>query len=202
MMWLAYLSMVLLMVVGILLMIIILLQRGRGGGLAGAFGGAGGQSAFGTRAGDVFTKITAIMAIIWVFLAGVSRFALEPAATQYAQSFTSESELEKLEKEQEKVPNLESKRRREKRAGIPQSPQHGNGTPRPPRKKRRRPTRLRKLEVRNPNRNRRRNRRRNPSGGIEDGSQDRGERTVLRSRSSQKPRRVASGNFRIVCWRN
>ena len=78
-MWLAYLSMILLMVVGILLMIIILLQRGRGGGLAGAFGGAGGGSAFGTRAGDVFTKITAIMAIVWVVLAGASRFALESA---------------------------------------------------------------------------------------------------------------------------
>ncbi|WP_166820121.1 preprotein translocase subunit SecG [Thalassoroseus pseudoceratinae] len=76
---LAYLSMILLMVVGILLMIVILLQRGRGGGLAGAFGGAGGGSAFGTRAGDVFTKITAIMAIVWVVLAGASRFALESA---------------------------------------------------------------------------------------------------------------------------
>jgi preprotein translocase subunit SecG len=82
--WLAVGSMGLLMFVGILLMIVILLQRGRGGGLAGAFGGAGGQSAFGTRAGDVFTKITAVMAIIWVFLAGVSRFALEPAANQEA----------------------------------------------------------------------------------------------------------------------
>jgi len=91
--FLAYGTMTLLMLVGILLMIIILLQRGRGGGLAGAFGGAGGQSAFGTRAGDVFTKITAVMAIIWVFLAGVSRFALEPAATHYAESLPSEAEL-------------------------------------------------------------------------------------------------------------
>lgn len=91
--WMAYGSMGLLMFVGLLLMIVILLQRGRGGGLAGAFGGAGGQSAFGTRAGDVFTKITAIMAILWVFLAGVSRFALEPAANQAASSFQSEAEL-------------------------------------------------------------------------------------------------------------
>ncbi len=95
--WLAIGSMGLLMFVGILLMIIILLQRGRGGGLAGAFGGAGGQSAFGTRAGDVFTKITAVMAIIWVFLAGVSRFALEPAATQVASGFQSEAELKAKE---------------------------------------------------------------------------------------------------------
>jgi preprotein translocase subunit SecG len=92
--WLAYGSMALLIFVGLLLMIVILLQRGRGGGLAGAFGGAGGQSAFGTRAGDVFTKITAVMAIIWVFLAGVSRLALEPLATQRAASFQTQAELE------------------------------------------------------------------------------------------------------------
>lgn len=95
--WLAYGSMSLLIFVGILLMIIILLQRGRGGGLAGAFGGAGGQSAFGTRAGDVFTKITAVMAILWVFLAGVSRFALEPAANQAASQFQTEAELKARE---------------------------------------------------------------------------------------------------------
>jgi preprotein translocase subunit SecG len=92
--WLAYGSMGLLMLVGILLMIVILLQRGRGGGLAGAFGGAGGQSAFGTRAGDVFTKITAIMAFIWISLAGVSRFALEPAATREATNLPSQEELD------------------------------------------------------------------------------------------------------------
>jgi len=62
--------------VGVLMIFIILLQRGRGGGLAGAFGGAGGQSAFGTKAGDVFTKITICLALIWVTLAGVTGFAM------------------------------------------------------------------------------------------------------------------------------
>jgi preprotein translocase subunit SecG len=45
---------------------IILIQRGKGGGLAGAFGGVGGSSAFGTKAGDVFTKITIGVAIGWI----------------------------------------------------------------------------------------------------------------------------------------
>lgn len=71
---------ILLVISGILLMFIILLQRGRGGGLAGAFGGAGGQSAFGTKAGDVFTKITAGMAAAWVILAGLTGFAMRSAA--------------------------------------------------------------------------------------------------------------------------
>ena len=47
---------------------IILIQRGKGGGLAGAFGGMGGSSAFGTKTGDVFTKVTVGVAIAWILL--------------------------------------------------------------------------------------------------------------------------------------
>lgn len=63
---------VFLMLLGMFLILVVLLQRGRGGGLAGAFGGAGGQSAFGTKAGDVFTRITIGIAILWVVMSGVS----------------------------------------------------------------------------------------------------------------------------------
>ncbi|MDD4890761.1 MAG: preprotein translocase subunit SecG [Phycisphaerae bacterium] len=51
-----------------LLMGIILLQKGRGGGLSSAFGGAMGASPFGTKTGDVFTWITVVLA--GVFLLG------------------------------------------------------------------------------------------------------------------------------------
>lgn len=47
---------------------LVLIQRGRGGGLAGAFGGMGGSSAFGTKAGDVFTWTTIVTAIVWFIL--------------------------------------------------------------------------------------------------------------------------------------
>jgi len=50
------------------LIAIILIQRGKGGGLAGAFGGVGGSSAFGTKAGDVFTRLTVGIAIAWILL--------------------------------------------------------------------------------------------------------------------------------------
>ena len=50
------------------LILLVLVQRGRGGGLSGAFGGMGGQSAFGAKAGDTFTKITVITATIWILL--------------------------------------------------------------------------------------------------------------------------------------
>ncbi len=59
-----------LIVLGSLFLIcIILIQRGKGGGLAGAFGGVGGSSAFGTKAGDVFTKITIGVAAGWILAA-------------------------------------------------------------------------------------------------------------------------------------
>ena len=70
--FLADASLILLVVLGLFLVLVVLLQRGRGGGLAGALGGAGGQSAFGTKAGDVFTRITIIVAALWFILAGVS----------------------------------------------------------------------------------------------------------------------------------
>jgi preprotein translocase subunit SecG len=54
--------------VGLLLILTILIQRGKGGGLIGAFGGAGGSSPFGSKAGDTFTRITLIMALAWVLL--------------------------------------------------------------------------------------------------------------------------------------
>ncbi len=56
--------------------LLVLVQRGRGGGLAGALGGMGGQSAFGAKAGDTFTKITVVAASFWIILclAGVWNF--------------------------------------------------------------------------------------------------------------------------------
>ena len=60
--------MVLMFLVALFLILLVLIQRGRGGGLAGAFGGMGGQSAFGTKAGDLFTRITIVVASIWVVL--------------------------------------------------------------------------------------------------------------------------------------
>lgn len=59
---------VVLLLTALFLIVIVLVQRGKGGGLAGAFGGMGGQSAFGTKAGDLFTKITIGVAAFWIFL--------------------------------------------------------------------------------------------------------------------------------------
>jgi preprotein translocase subunit SecG len=59
----------LIVLASIFLICLILIQRGKGGGLAGAFGGVGGSSAFGTKAGDTFTRITVFTAAVWILIA-------------------------------------------------------------------------------------------------------------------------------------
>jgi preprotein translocase subunit SecG len=77
---------ILLLAVGAFLIFVILLQRGRSGGLAGAFGAAGGQSAFGTKAGDVFTRITIGLAIVWVMLAVATGYAMAHEQSHFSSS--------------------------------------------------------------------------------------------------------------------
>lgn len=62
------LFLVLLFLAAIILILLVLVQRGKGGGLAGALGGMGGQSAFGAKAGDLFTKVTVVVAFAWIVL--------------------------------------------------------------------------------------------------------------------------------------
>jgi preprotein translocase subunit SecG len=54
--------------IGLFLIGLVLIQRGKGGGLAGAFGGVGGSSPFGSKAGDAFTRITIWVAAIWILV--------------------------------------------------------------------------------------------------------------------------------------
>ena len=67
-----YLLMFLLFIVAVFMILLVLIQRGRGGGLVGAFGGMGGQSAFGTKAGDLFTRITMWSAFVWIVLCAIT----------------------------------------------------------------------------------------------------------------------------------
>ena len=61
---------------------LVLIQRGKGGGLAGAFGGVGGSSPFGSKAGDTFTRITVVVAGIWILLIMAQVKAMNYAASQ------------------------------------------------------------------------------------------------------------------------
>ena len=88
--WLAGLLNIVLLLIGLVLIVLVLIQRGKGGGLIGALGGAGGSSPFGSRAGDQFTRLTIYLACLWLFLTMVqvkviqneARYAPGSALTQ------------------------------------------------------------------------------------------------------------------------
>jgi len=52
-------------IVCLMLIVVVLVQKGRGGGLGAAFGGAA-SSAFGTRVGDVFTWVTIVLTALFL----------------------------------------------------------------------------------------------------------------------------------------
>jgi preprotein translocase subunit SecG len=67
------------------MILLILIQRGKGGGLIGALGGAGGSSPFGSRAGDQFTRLTIYVAIAWLVLTMMQVKAIQQEASQRPQ---------------------------------------------------------------------------------------------------------------------
>jgi preprotein translocase subunit SecG len=75
-----------LLILSLFLILLVLIQRGKGGGLAGAFGGVGGSSAFGSRAGDLFTKITIGVAAGWIILTMIQVMAVQADSRQYGGS--------------------------------------------------------------------------------------------------------------------
>ena len=66
--WYDYTLNGILLFLSLVMWLLILIQKGKGGGLAGAFGGAGGSSAFGSKAGDTLMKVTLYLAAGWIFL--------------------------------------------------------------------------------------------------------------------------------------
>ena len=80
-----------LFLLSLFIVLIILLQRGRGGGLTGALGGAGGASAFGVKAGDIFTRITAVSVLLWIVLCALTCYWYLPEKLDIATSPTSTS---------------------------------------------------------------------------------------------------------------
>jgi len=67
--FLFYLLLSLFVLVCVIMMGLVLIQKGRGGGLAGAFGGAGGHTAFGSKTGDVLTWATSIIFGVFLLMA-------------------------------------------------------------------------------------------------------------------------------------
>jgi preprotein translocase subunit SecG len=73
---------VLFVVICIAMILLILIQRPQGGGLSGAFGAGGGagQTAFGTKTGDVLTLVTITIFVLFLVTAVILNFAARPAS--------------------------------------------------------------------------------------------------------------------------
>ena len=67
--FLLYLFVTLFLLVAVFMILLVLIQKGRGGGLSGAFGGGGGNTAFGSKTGDVLTWATSIVFGVFLLLA-------------------------------------------------------------------------------------------------------------------------------------
>ena len=70
--------------VSVFMILIVLIQRPQGGGLSGAFGSGGGsggagQTAFGTKTGDMLTYATIAIFILFLVFAVILNFATRPA---------------------------------------------------------------------------------------------------------------------------
>jgi preprotein translocase subunit SecG len=76
---------IVLLPLGAFMILLILIQRGKGGGLIGALGGAGGSSPFGSRAGDQFTRLTIYVAIAWLLLTMIQVKAIQNDAVNNRQ---------------------------------------------------------------------------------------------------------------------
>lgn len=67
-------------IISLVLVLAVLIQKPQGGGLSGAFGAGGGsgQTAFGTKTGDVLTMTTISIFVLWLVFAVVLNFATRP----------------------------------------------------------------------------------------------------------------------------
>jgi preprotein translocase subunit SecG len=84
-----------LLFLGLFLILLVLIQRGKGGGLAGAFGGVGGSSPFGSRAGDAFTRITIYVACFWLLLTMIQVRVIQSSAREGQQSILTQGERQR-----------------------------------------------------------------------------------------------------------
>ena len=60
---------VLFVVVCLVLILVVLMQKGRGGGLSGAFGGGMASGLLGSKTGDFLTWVTIVLVSVFLFLA-------------------------------------------------------------------------------------------------------------------------------------
>ena len=76
---------VLFLVCSVVLILVILIQKGRGGGLSGAFGGGGAGGILGTKTGDFLTWLTIGLVALFLLLAVVMAKFYKPTVSDFGQ---------------------------------------------------------------------------------------------------------------------
>jgi preprotein translocase subunit SecG len=79
------------LVIAVALILVVLLQKGRGGGLAGAFGGAGTSSLLGTKTGDFLTWLTIGLVAFFLVLSVVMGLYMRPLPSSELMSPTTQT---------------------------------------------------------------------------------------------------------------
>ncbi len=76
---------VLFVLVSIVLVLVILIQKGRGGGLSGAFGGGMGGGLLGSKTGDFLTWVTIVLVGVFLTLAVLMGRFYKPKVGDFGQ---------------------------------------------------------------------------------------------------------------------
>lgn len=74
-----HIMIVLWVLIAVALCVVVLLQKGRGGGLAAAFGGSGASSLLGTRTGDFLTWLTIGLTAAWLLMTVLMGLFMRPS---------------------------------------------------------------------------------------------------------------------------
>lgn len=75
------------------LILIILMQKGRGGGLSGAFGGAMASGILGSKTGDFLTWVTIVLVGVFLTLAVVMAKFYKPDVSEYGEDAPASQQL-------------------------------------------------------------------------------------------------------------
>lgn len=122
--WLLSLLTVFFLLVCLAMILIVLVQRPQGGGLSGAFGAGGGsgQTAFGTKTGDVLTLVTIGIFVLFLLTAIGLNFAIRPPAARPATNRIVSPEQQETESATERQLDEMGIRLEDETEGEPQTP--------------------------------------------------------------------------------
>ena len=84
---------VLFIVCCVALILIILIQKGRGGGLSGAFGGAMASGILGSKTGDFLTWVTIVLAGVFLTIAVVMARFYRPDVSEFGEDAPARQQL-------------------------------------------------------------------------------------------------------------